>query len=1231
MREAAMYVRSLRTRFILSGCLLLAATSVCVAWSLFTFARLGATVDETLGERQDTIDLAVALMHALEQEDDALLPALTHDGQPDRARLHKLREVFKKDYDRLRAHRGITVETTRYDALGMHAGAYRKVSDDLLNVAGKPETGEMYSEKVNPALRQAIEDCKNIRRKNVEIMRLAGITAREEGRRASGIVAGIALATVLLSAGVVTLLTRRVLGPIRELDQAVEAIRQDDLERRVPVRSADELGRLAEGFNRMAEALSTYRRETQERFRQEALRKSEERFRALVQNSSDIITLFDAEGTVLYQTPSVESVLGYPPENHVGKNIFRNPLIHPDDLGIKRDFFDRLLRQPEATVTTEFRLRHAAGSWRDFEVIGQNFLADPSVAGIVANYRDITERKRAEEELRQANARLDMAVRGSNIAIWENDMPDGVLENARLHAVNYWEQLGYDGSALPLNSTTFMEMVHPEDRERVEHAVQACLTGETPVYEAEYRMQHRDGSYRWVLSRGSAVRDASGKPIHFAGSRIDITELKRAEKELRQAKDAAVLANRAKDEFLANISHEIRTPMNAIMGMTDLVLDTSLSDDQRECLGIVKSAADNLLGMINDLLDFSKIEAGKLQLDPTDFSLRAVVGDTLRALAMRAHKKGLELISRIQPDVPDALIGDAARLRQVLLNLVGNAIKFTEQGEVVVTVSSDEWRVTSKEQQPGDAAEDSSSLTRHSSLVTCHFSVRDTGIGIPPEKQEAIFQAFEQGDTSTTRKYGGTGLGLTIAARLVALMGGRITVDGQPGPGSTFAFTARFVRQPHPVESAPVLPGILQDLRVLIVDDNATNRQILEEWLRNWGMAPEAVGDGLAALGALWQAVSLGRPFPLVLLDARMPDTDGLTLAARIRDWAELSTTRLLLLTSGDRPGDLARSRNLGIDAHLLKPIQQQELLETIRRVMTRPRDTGVRDGVEPSLLRVGESTGSSSPSLRILVAEDDEFNVRHLEQLLARKRHTVCLARNGREVLNLLVGSGQKPSAAFDLLLLDLHMPELDGFQVVQAIREREQAEGGHLPIIALTARSQKEDRERCLAAGMDDYLAKPLRPVKLFTAIERLLSGHRVPPPEPSESGTNLPLIDPAVLLAACGDEVEGLRARCQDMHDYLPGRLVEMNEAIQNQDTERLHQVAHKLCGLLSVFSTLAATVASDLEERAAGGRLEECRPLAEQLEMMARELLQQVEDLSIETLRQQAQAARRTSGP
>jgi CheY-like chemotaxis protein len=576
----------------------------------------------------------------------------------------------------------------------------------------------------------------------------------------------------------------------------------------------------------------------------------------------------------------------------------------------------------------------------------------------------------------------------------------------------------------------------------------------------------------------------------------------------------------------------------------------------------------------------------------------------------------LELVCRVQPDVPDALVGDASRLRQVLLNLVGNAVKFTEYGEVVVTVEGmrDEGRGMNEDQELSPLIPHPSSLIPPRGEVGLRFTVHDTGIGIPPDQQERIFRAFEQEDPSTTRKYGGTGLGLTIASRLVALMGGQITVDSAPGRGSTFAFTARFGRRPdQPEPAASRRPTLNRNLRVLIVDDNATNRHILQEWLRGWQMEPATAGDGLAALDALWDAVSAGRPYALVLLDARMPDTEGLALAAKIRKRAELSATRIILLTSGDRPGDLARSREQRVDAHLLKPVQQDELLETVYRVMSRGDG-----GTPPAASPAGEAEQTPEPAsaagpLRVLVAEDNEFNARLLEQLLGRRGHRVRLATNGREAL-CLAGEG-----GFDLLLLDVHMPELDGFQVAQAVRVRERTTGGHLPIIALTARSRKEDRERCLAAGMDDFLAKPIQAADLWAAMDRVVGAG--PPDERPGQG----LLDPRVLLAACGGDAAILERIGQTFRARLPDHLKAVQDALRDQDAPRLREAAHKLAGMAAAFSTATGGVASELEDRAAQGQLDEAPTLVARLETMAAELLRLAGGLSLETLRQQAGAA------
>ena len=674
------------------------------------------------------------------------------------------------------------------------------------------------------------------------------------------------------------------------------------------------------------------------------------------------------------------------------------------------------------------------------------FASDGEIREWFGTCIDITDLKRTEERLRESEERFRGTFENAAVGIAHLDAEGRCLRaNAKLAEI-----VGYPQPELV--GKTIREVVYPNDLTDNLAMFVPLMTGEIPSFTMEKRLIRKDGSLVWAYVTASLQHGDDGKPPYSIIIVQSISERKQLETELLQAKESAEAANRAKDEFLANVSHEIRTPMNAILGMTDLVLDTPLTEDQRRCLKTVKSGADNLLGMINDLLDFSKIEAGKLQLDSDDFSLRATLGDTLRVLAMRAHSKGLELVSNVQPDVPDALIGDAGRLRQVLLNLVGNAIKFTEEGEVVVGVE------VNGEQGPDEE-------------VRLRFVVRDTGIGISQGKQGTIFRAFEQEDMSTTRKYGGTGLGLTIAARLVALMGGTISVDSAPDLGSTFVFTARFGRQPNPPQTPALRPPVwVHNLPVLLVDDNRTNRHILEECLRGWQMEPVAVGDGLSALNALWHGAASGRPYALVLLDARMPDTDGLTLAAKIRERTELSATCIILLTSGERPGDPARIRELRIDAHLLKPVEQDELLETIYQVLSRANEGATASRCAPAQPVAVTPVPVVRP-LHILVAEDNELSAQVLEQFLWRRGHRVQLTNNGREALALA------EQGAFDLLLLDIHMPELDGFQVVRAVREQEQSTEGHLPVIALTARSRKEDRERCLAAGMDDFLTKPIR----------------------------------------------------------------------------------------------------------------------------------------------------------
>jgi PAS domain S-box-containing protein len=756
----------------------------------------------------------------------------------------------------------------------------------------------------------------------------------------------------------------------------------------------------------------------------------------------DLACIAHVDGYFKKVNPAWEKTLGYTQEEVLSRPFL--DFVHPDDLEMTAD---ERARQNRFYRTHHFVNRYRAkdGSYRLLEW-QTTFNRDEFTRFGVA--RDITEQRRWEDSLRESEERFRIMADSCPTIIWVTD------GEGRLRLTNRMCREFFGPAFEHAESPADTSLLHPDDRDEYAGGFLKAVRERSP-FRGEARVRRADGEWRWIHSYAEPRLSASGDFLGHVGISPDITERKEAEHALQSAKQAAEAANRAKGEFLANMSHEIRTPMSAVIGLTDLMLETELAADQRGYMEGVRNSAEALLRILNDILDFSKIEAGRLDFETIGFDLRRVLESTLKVLGVRAMSKGLELTGEVAPEVPRRLTGDPARLRQILVNIVGNAIKFTEEGEV-------EIRAGIQSQTENE--------------VELHFTVRDTGIGIPPDKQEHVFRPFVQADSSTTRQFGGTGLGLTISSQLVELMRGRMWIESEEGRGSTFHFTARFgIDAASPEERPPDLRE-LAGRSVLVVDDNDTNRQILGRILSSAGLRTSLADSGAAALEALQAAARQGDAFALLVLDLQMPGMDGFGVLERMQADPQLAGTRIALLSSGVRPGDAARARALGVSVHLPKPVGEIELLDAVR--------LGWNHGSGASVPKPPTAqTSVETTPLRILVVEDNPVNRLLATRLVEKHNHRVTAAANGREALERL------ESETFDCVLMDVQMPVMDGLEATAAIRLKERETGGFLPVIAMTAHAMAGDLERCLAAGMDGYVTKPVSAADLFATIQNVM----------------------------------------------------------------------------------------------------------------------------------------------
>ncbi len=944
-------------------------------------------------------------------------------------------------------------------------------------------------------------------------------------------------------------------------------------------RVADELVRTrAELENRVARRTASLsaanaglEKEIAERKQAEnALAKAAQRERVMIENVLDIICTVDAEGRFVTVSPACFKVWGYQPEELIGQKYI--DLVAPEDVDKTNKIALKIMSGKE-TSNFENRYMHKDGSF--VEVMWASFWSEKEQM-MFAVAHDNTERKRAEERLRGQRNFTHAITNNIGEGIYALD-PEGrvTFMNPAAEKIFGWREDELLGKSIH-------ESVHYQHPDGTPFPVEECpllkvLTNGDCIHLEDDAFTHRDGTIILVSCTSSPLV-ADGRIVGAVLSFHDITERRQIEAEQTAARDAALESARMKSEFLANMSHEIRTPMNGVIGMTGLLLETDLSDRQKEFTKAVESSADALLLIIDDILDFSKIEAGQLRFEKIDFDLRGTVEQPVELLAERAQTKGIEIASLVFSDVPTALRGDPGRLRQVLTNLIGNAVKFTEKGEVVVSVFKQ------------------SETEKH---VELRFEIKDTGIGIAPEARRRLFQAFVQADGSMARKYGGTGLGLAISKQLAEMMGGEIGVESVSGAGSTFWFTARFEKQPPPPKApARTAAGIsLERVRVLIVDDNETNRSILFYQTASWGMIGAEAESGARALSMLKAAAADGEPFEIAVLDLMMPEMDGFELARAVKSDASISGTRLVLLPSYGKRGHGQTAAEAGIAAYLQKPVRQSQLYDCLITLMA--ETDAVRDKEQSTHLitkhslrnisPVPDKTSGAAAKARILVAEDNAVNRKVALAQLESLGYAADVASNGWEALDALEKS------RYDVVLMDCQMPEMDGFEATAEVRRREQGDSPRTVIVAMTANALEGDRRKCLAAGMDDYISKPVKIDALRQVLERWTvsapgkkdASPEKPPDSPEKAASEI--IDFSVLEGFRGFQPPGEPDLVDNLIDLFTedtaGRLAILKQAAADADAAAINREAHNVKGAAgNIGAGRMAEICRELEQKA-----------------------------------------------